>query len=81
MSGALSIVISMVMRKILDMPTWYGLLLVWLVSLAVAYGATTLFNKYIPWLFDLRIFSLSHANPANLAKEKFSTYRTYHEYL
>lgn len=22
-----------------------------------------------------------HANPANLAKEKFSTYRTYHEYL
>ena len=22
-----------------------------------------------------------HANPANLAKEKFSTYRTYHKYL
>lgn len=54
MSGALPIVLSMIMNKFLGTPTWYGLLIIWLLSLIVAYGATYLFNRFTPWLFDLR---------------------------
>lgn len=54
MSGALPIVLSMIIIKLQGVPTWYGLLIVWLLSLLIAYGATCLFNRFVPWLFDLR---------------------------
>lgn len=54
MSGALPIVMSMIANLFLDELRWYGLMLVWMLSLLIAYGATSLFNKYTPWLFDLR---------------------------
>lgn len=57
MSGALPIVLSLTMKYIYDVPSWYGLTIVWLITLIIAYVLTKIFNRYMPWIFDIRRFS------------------------
>ncbi len=54
MSGALPIVLSMMVRKIFPIANCLELLVIWLESLVIAYVATIIMNRYLPWLFDLR---------------------------
>ena len=54
MSGALPIVIGMVMNRIIGNPTWFGVICVWILSMLTSYIATLFINTYIPWILDLR---------------------------
>ena len=65
MSGALPIVLSMLFTKIFGTPMWYGLFIIWGMSLVIAYVATYILNSYIPWIFDLRIYLIKNKNYKN----------------
>lgn len=54
MSGALPIVLSMVMHRLMSSTNYGGLFLVFLGSLGIGLVAVYLMNKFLPWLFDLR---------------------------
>lgn len=54
MSGAVPIVMSLVVNKLLNNPTWYGFLVVFIGALIVSGFVTYLLNRFTPWLFDLR---------------------------
>ena len=54
MSGALPIVLSMVVHRIMPYVNYGGLIIVFCCSVGIAFIAVYLMNKFAPWLFDLR---------------------------
>ena len=54
MSGALPIVLSMVVHKIIPSANYIGLSFVFISSLGIGLVAVALINRFAPWLFDLR---------------------------
>lgn len=56
MSGALPIVLSMVVHRIMPYSNMLGFSIVLLGSLLISYVAVCLMNRFAPWLFDLRTF-------------------------
>ena len=55
MSGALPIVVSIIVKKFYPSPSIAGLLVVFLLSMFIAFCAVFLMNRYASWLFDLRV--------------------------
>lgn len=55
MSGAIPVVFSMVASKVQETSNIFGLISVLSISIVFAYIITYFINKYMPWLFDLRI--------------------------
>lgn len=58
MSGALPIVQSIVVHKVLPGSSALGLAIVFAGSMSIGYVAVYLMNRFMPWLFDLR--TLNH---------------------
>ena len=57
MSGALPISLSMLAHKAMTgSPVWMMLVL-WIVCLVTAYVAVVIINRWLPWLWDLRLFN------------------------
>lgn len=54
MSGALPIVLGILVRHFMDVNA-FGYILVLVFSLAIAYLATYVINRWLPWLLDLRL--------------------------
>ena len=54
MSGALPIVLSMVVHKVMPESSALGLAIVFAGSMGISYAAVYLMNRFMPWLFDLR---------------------------
>ena len=54
MSGALPIVLSMLVHKVMPESNALGLAIVFTGSIGIAYVAVYLMNRFIPWVFDLR---------------------------
>ena len=54
MSGALPIVLSMLVHKIMPGSSAMGLAIVFAGSMGISYVAVYLMNRFMPWLFDLR---------------------------
>lgn len=54
MSGALPIVLSMVVHKAMPESNALGLSIVFFGSMSIGYVAVYIMNKFMPWLFDLR---------------------------
>ena len=54
MSGALPIVLSMVVHKVMPESSALGLTIVFAASMAISYVAVYLINRFMPWLLDLR---------------------------
>lgn len=54
MSGALPITLSVLLNRMIGAPTLFGLIVVWLMSLIIAFMVSLFINKYIPWVFDIR---------------------------
>ena len=54
MSGALPIVLSMVVHKLLPSSSALGLVIVFAASMGISYMAVYLINRFMPWLLDLR---------------------------
>lgn len=55
MSGALPIIFSLIAHKIVAGSHIRLLLIVWTACMVVAYLAVTVINKWLPWLWDLRL--------------------------
>ncbi len=55
MSGALPIVLSMVVHRIIPFVNYGGLIIVFCCSIGIAFIAVYLMNRFAPWLFDLRL--------------------------
>ena len=55
MSGALPITFSVIAHKLVAAASPFVMLMVWIACLVTAYVAVWLINKWLPWLFDLRI--------------------------
>lgn len=55
MSGALPIVLSMVVHRLMPYSNMLGFSIVLFGSLLIGYVAVYLMNRFAPWLFDLRI--------------------------
>lgn len=55
MSGALPIVLSLVVHRLLPEPNFGGFSIVFIGSISIAYVAVYLMNRIIPWVFDLRV--------------------------
>lgn len=55
MSGVLPIVLSMVVHKVMPVANALGLAIVFTGSISIAYLVVYLMNKFIPWVFDLRV--------------------------
>lgn len=55
MSGALPIVLSMVVHKVMPGSNAVGLAIVFAGSMGISYVAVYLINRFMPWLLDLRI--------------------------
>ena len=62
MSGAIPVVLSMVASKVQEASNIFGLISVLSISIVFAYIITYLINKYMPWLFDLRILIMCKFN-------------------
>lgn len=56
MSGALPIIMGMVANKLFAGSSVWIMLAIWLSCLALAYFAVALINRWLPWLWDLRVF-------------------------
>ena len=54
MSGALPIVLSMVVHKVIPGSSALGLAIVFAASMAISYVAVYIMNRFMPWLLDLR---------------------------
>ena len=54
MSGALPIVLSMVVHKVMPGSNAFGLAIVFAGSMAISYVAVYIMNRFMPWLLDLR---------------------------
>ena len=55
MSGALPIVLSIVVHKVIPGFSALGLAIVFAASMAISYVAVYLMNRFMPWLLDLRV--------------------------
>ena len=55
MSGALPIVFSILVHKLLSGQSMLGMLIVFFASFIVGLGAVYLMNRFVPFLFDLRV--------------------------
>ena len=55
MSGALPIVLSIVVHKVIRGFSALGLAIVFAASMAISYVAVYLMNRFMPWLLDLRV--------------------------
>lgn len=55
MSGALPIVLSMVVHKVMPGSSALGLAIVFAGSMGISYVAVYLINRFMPWLLDLRL--------------------------
>ena len=54
MSGALPIVLSILVNRFVSKPSMMGLIVVFTGSFSISFLATYLMNRYTPWLFDMR---------------------------
>ena len=54
MSGALPIVLSMVVHKVMPGSSALGLAIVFAGSMGISYVAVYIMNRFMPWLLDLR---------------------------
>ena len=54
LSGGLPMVVSMVAKRLMGVDNWWGLFLVFIICLCVAYIVTLFLNRYLPFVFDLR---------------------------
>lgn len=54
MSGALPVVLSIIINKVMPVVNLLGLTVVFISSTIIALSAVYLMNKYIPFIFDLR---------------------------
>ena len=54
MSGALPIVLSMVVHKVMPGSSALGLAIVFVGSMGISYVAVYIINRWMPWLLDLR---------------------------
>ena len=55
MSGALPITLSMIAHKfVAGTPAWM-MLIIWMICLVAAYVAVMIINRWLPWLWDLRL--------------------------
>ena len=57
MSGALPISLSLIAHKVIAGSHIWLFLVVWAASLVFAYIAVIVINKWLPWLFDLRLIN------------------------
>lgn len=55
LSGGLPMLVSMLVKRFLGDNHLYGLLIVFVLCLSIAYAITFLLNRYLPFVFDLRI--------------------------
>ena len=55
MSGALPVVLSLFVHKFLSVQSQIGVLLVFVGSFMIGLCAVYLMNRFVPWLFDLRV--------------------------
>lgn len=55
MSGALPVVLSLFVHKFLSVQSQIGFLLVFVGSFVIGLCAVYLMNRFVPWLFDLRV--------------------------
>ena len=55
MSGALPIILSLVMNRLFYAPNLIGFVIVFSVSFGIGLFAVFLMNRVIPWIFDLRL--------------------------
>ena len=60
MSGALPIVCSLVIHKVIPGRTVWGLLVVFAICLMVAFPVMKVLTRWAPWLFDLRLLHARH---------------------
>ena len=60
MSGALPITISMLAHKLMPSSNVVTMLGIWIVCLVTSYIAVLLINRWLPWLWDLRV--IKHKN-------------------
>lgn len=56
MSGALPITFSMIAHKVLSGNSVWVMLAIWISCLVTAYLALKLINRWLPWLWDLRLW-------------------------
>lgn len=62
MSGALPISLSLVVHKVLAANSIWMMLTIWIVCVVVAYVAVGLINRWLPWLWDLRLIKKNAKN-------------------
>lgn len=55
MSGALPIVLSMVVHKVMPENNAIGAAIIFIGSMSIGYVVVYLINRYVPWMFDLRV--------------------------
>ena len=55
MSGALPIVLSMVVHKVMPGASALGMATVFAGSMSISYVAVYIMNRFMPWLLDLRL--------------------------
>lgn len=60
MSGALPIVLSMVVNRLMPQSNAVGFVFVLAGSAGVGYGLVYLMNRFTPWIFDLRLLCKKH---------------------
>lgn len=54
MSGALPIVLSLIMNRINEEASLFSLIVILIASIAIAYCATYIIKRFMPWIFDIR---------------------------
>ena len=54
LSGALPMLVSMVVKRFVGVDHMYGLFLVFIICIVIAYVVTLILNRYLPFVFDLR---------------------------
>lgn len=62
LSGAVPNVTAILALKIIPGIHWWMLLLLWVINLFVATFFVKLMNRWMPWLFDIRLFKKSNQN-------------------
>lgn len=56
LSGALPIIFGMIANKFLISGSALMMLVIWIVCIMVAYVTVLIINRWLPWLWDLRVF-------------------------
>lgn len=55
LSGALPITFSIIAKKLLVSGSTFMMLAIWVVCMIIAYVAVQIINRWLPWLWDLRV--------------------------